>query len=135
MHFDPSTFVAAPELVAELDKLATPVDCRTDRILFLQGDMPVGIYILRGGAATLTMSAASQPVMKIETGAGSLLGLPALLGDQPYSLTATAHKDAKVAFLSNESFSRLMNEQPHLSLMVLQVLAAEVRAARSALYE
>jgi CRP-like cAMP-binding protein len=135
VQFDPTAFVADPELVQELEKRATPVDCRAQRILFEQGDPVVGLYILHSGKATMSISADDQIVMETETGAGALLGLPGLIGNQPYSMTAVAHAGAQVFFISREEFTALMTANPQLSLKILQVLAAEVRTARRALYE
>jgi CRP-like cAMP-binding protein len=69
----------------------------------------------------------------MQTFAGSLLGLPGLIGDEPYSLTATARKGAELKFVSREDFLVVMSGDPLLSFKVLQVLAAEVRSARQAL--
>jgi CRP-like cAMP-binding protein len=135
VQFDPTAFVADPELVQALETRATSVDCSSERILFQQGDPSVGLYILHDGTVSLTMCAEGQPVMTVETGPGALLGLPGLIGNQPYSLTATAHSDAKVFFISRDEFTSLMTANPQLSFKILQVLAAEVRTARRALYD
>jgi CRP-like cAMP-binding protein len=72
-------------------------------------------------------------VMSIEASPGSLLGLPGLLGDEPYTLTAVAHPGSRLCFISREDFIALMHSDMRLALRVLQVLAAEVRSARNAL--
>lgn len=134
-EFDPSAFIADPELVQALASHSHPVPCGKGQILFRQGEAPDGLYILTEGSATLTMHGVrGQTVMTVETGPGSLLGLPALVGNQPYSLTARAGDNAQVQFVSREEFTRFMQSDPQLSLKVLQVLAAEVRTARRALY-
>lgn len=135
MQFDPSAFVADPELVQELEKRSTPVDCRFSRILFEQGEAPVGLYILHSGKATMSIAAESHTIMEVETGAGALLGLPGLIGNQPYSMTAVAQPGAQIFFISREDFTALMTANPQLFFKILQVLAAEVRTARRALYE
>jgi CRP-like cAMP-binding protein len=66
---------------------------------------------------------------------GALLGLPALVGDKPYSLTAVACAGARVGFVTPDTFSSLMLSEPLLAMMILQVLAAEVRSTRAALSE
>jgi CRP-like cAMP-binding protein len=78
-------------------------------------------------------SPSGEEVMSIDATAGSLLGLPGLIGDEPYSLTAVARKDAELCFISRDEFTNLMRTNPLLSLKVLQVLAAEVRSARQAI--
>src|SRR5579872_2487163 len=108
LQFDPTAFVADPELVTALERRGTKVPCETDRVLFRQGDPAVGLYVVHAGVVTLTMHAASIQILKIETGPGSLLGLPAIVGNQPYSLTAEAQQGAKIKFLSRDEFTALM---------------------------
>jgi CRP-like cAMP-binding protein len=73
--------------------------------------------------------------MRLSVAIGSLLGLPAVIGNVPYSLSARAKKGSFVSFIKREDFSRLMLTDPSVSVGVLRVLAAEVRTARMALVE
>ncbi len=131
---DSSAFVADAELLEALERRSSAVICEADRVLFNQGDNPDGLYILHKGDAVLHMHApGGETVMCMQTSAGSLLGLPALIGDEAYSLTATARKGAELKFVSREDFLIVMGGDPLLSFKVLQVLAAEVRSARQAL--
>jgi CRP-like cAMP-binding protein len=128
-----SAFVADPELVEELEKRATRVAVSPDGVLFHQGDAPTGVYILTKGSAKLTSITDGDPLLSVSTGAGSLLGVPAVVGTKPYSLTAEALEGAEVSVLSCEDFVHLMHTEPALSFRVLQVLAEEVRFARETL--
>ncbi len=136
MNFDSSAFIAEQELIDALAKRSATVSCSEDRVLFRQGASPDGIFILRRGRATVTMqSATGGLIMSITAFPGSLLGLPALVGNEPYTLTATAHKDAELGYVSREDFSSLMLTDPTIAMRVLKVLAAEVRTARHAISE
>jgi CRP-like cAMP-binding protein len=135
VQLDPTAFLADSELIRALNEHATPVVCDTDRILFKQDDPPVRLYILHEGQATLSMaSQQGQAILSVEARSGSLLGLPGLVSDQPYSLTAVAHAGARVSFLGRSEFTAIMQSNPALAFKILQVLAAEVRSARHALY-
>ncbi len=132
MNLDPSSFIADPELLQGLEGQSTPIPCSEDRILFRQGEAPTGLCILKSGEVTLTMtSAAGKEIASAKATAGSLLGLPGLIANQPYTLTAVAHAGAQVSFLTHESFTVLMRTDPLMAFKILQVLAAEVRSARS----
>ncbi|HVU46839.1 MAG TPA: cyclic nucleotide-binding domain-containing protein [Terracidiphilus sp.] len=134
MPIDPSSFSADPDLIRALDRRATPVDCRAERILFNQGDNPVGLYILKSGEATLVLhSPSGEPITSILATTGSLLGLPAVVSDKPYSLTAVAHTSAHVTFLPRGDFLAIMKSNPAIALKILAVLAAEVRSARQSI--
>jgi len=135
VQLDPNAFLADPELIRALSEHATPIVCDTDRILFQQDDPAVGLYILHEGEATLSMaSQQGQAILSVQARSGSLLGLPGLISSQPYSLTAVARAGTRVSFLGRAEFTAIMQSNPTLAFKILQVLAAEVRSARHALY-
>jgi len=135
MQLDPSSFAADPFLIHAFDRRATAIDCGMERILFAQGDAPVGLYILKAGEATLILHATTgEPVASIQASAGSLLGLPGVVGDKPYTLTAIASPGAQVSFLPREDFLAIMKSDPAIALKILAILAAEVRSARQAIF-
>lgn len=136
VKIDSSAFVADQELIQALEKRSTPIFCKEDRILFRQGELPEGLFIVHEGTAKLTMeSPLGEAVMEGSASAGSLLGLPGLIGNEAYSLTAKALKGSRISFVKRDDFSNLMLTEPAMSVRVLRVLAAEVRTARFALSE
>jgi CRP/FNR family cyclic AMP-dependent transcriptional regulator len=136
MKLDPSAFLANPELIDALRKRSVEVSCGGEYYLFRQGEPPVGLFILNHGEVTLSMrSASGELLFSIQVGAGSLLGLPGLIGNEPYTLSALACEGAKLSFVTHDDFNALMHSDPGLALKVLDVLAAEVRTARHATME
>jgi CRP-like cAMP-binding protein len=136
VNFDSSSFIAEKELIEALEKRSSTVICEEESKLFTQGGNPKGLYILRKGTATLSMESPTGGIlMSITLSPGSLLGLPALIGNEPYTLTATAQKGSEFGFVSREDFNSLMLTDPSLAVRILRVLAAEVRTARHAISE
>jgi len=134
VKLDPSAFVADPDLIQALEKHSTAITCVADRVLFNQGDHPQGLYILDQGETSLTMESSSgKQLMSIQACAGSLLGLPGLISNEPYTLTAIARSGARLSFVPRDEFNSLMRADPLLALKMLQVMAAELRSARRAL--
>jgi CRP-like cAMP-binding protein len=134
VKLDPTAFFADRELLDALETRSSLIVCEENRVLFQQGDPPTGLYILRSGTATLTMtSQTGETILSTPVNAGALLGLPGFISDKPYSLTGKASKGAELGFVSREDLSDLLLNNPSLALKVLSVLAAEVRAARNAL--
>jgi CRP-like cAMP-binding protein len=134
MKMDASAFVAEPELIQALERHASPVVCEDDRMLFRQGESPAGLYLLHVGEVRLTMKSQSgELIMDMPAASGSLLGLPALIGGDGYSLSAFASRGARVSVISRETLDQLMLSDPSVSLLILRVLAAEVRTARMAM--
>lgn len=133
MQFESSSFLAAPDLIAALSKHAIEIDCEPGHALFRQGETPTGVFVVHAGKAQITMESRGKSVISIDAQPGSLLGLPAVLSNAPYSLTARAGQGARVKFIPREQFSKMMISEPLLALRVVEVLAAEVRSARSAI--
>jgi CRP-like cAMP-binding protein len=128
-----SAFVGDKDLIRTLTGRARPVEFCRDLVLFRRGDPPRGVFIVKDGFAVLTMTAGARVVMQAVTGVGSILGLPAVLGDSPYSLTADVTVDSHVDFLAKEDLLELMRTDPLLSMKLLQILSGEIRAARQTL--
>jgi CRP-like cAMP-binding protein len=102
--------------------------------LFSEGEFPKGLHIIRDGEASLMMFSPSERIIAcFRAGPGSVLGLPAVVGLVPYTLSAIVRKGSIVGFIELEAFNDLLREQPSLYPSVLSLLASEVRASRSAL--
>ncbi len=105
VKLDPTAFVAEPELLAALESHSASIQCNEERVLFLQGEAPAGVYILRSGSASLIMTAPTgEQIVDTPVLPGALLGLPGVIGNQPYTLTGIACKGAELGFVSTEDF-------------------------------
>ena len=119
-----SSFVADPQLISELECCAKPAAPGPDGVLFRQGDEPKGVFIVHQGRVTLETKGATNSVCR-----------PAVIGGQPYSLTAVAESGAVLSFAPKEDFVALMGSKPAMSFHILQLLAQEIRAARAVVSE
>lgn len=128
-------FVADRELVDALESLSTPFVPNVDHVLFRQGEMPTALYFVKKGAVALAMESHGRIVMCVQAGPGSLVGLPAVVGNKPYTMTAAPCDDADIRQVRSEEFAQFIVEHPALTMKVLQVLAAEIRLARSAMMD
>jgi CRP-like cAMP-binding protein len=134
---DGSCIAAADlDLIEVLKSRSLPIFCGQGRTLFNQGEDCSGLYILESGEAALVMNAPSgREVFCLNAGAGSLLGLPAVVGKEPYTMTAMVKKGATVRFVTRYDFEKLIEADPQLYPEVLELLAAQVHSARLALSE
>ncbi len=136
MNLDASAFVAEPELIQALKSHSRPVECKEDHVLFCQGEEASGLYILHAGSAHVTMwDAEGVMVAEFTAAPGSLLGLPGVVSNSAYSLSAAAAAGAEVSLVPRDEFSHLMLSEPEAAMMILRVLANEVRTARVAAYK
>ena len=107
---------------------------RAGSILFAQGDSANGVYVVRSGKIRLFIRnpVTGQVTFDRFTGPGSLLGLPAVFGEKPYSMSAEVVEAGEVAFIPREQFVEAMRNDGRLSMRCLQLLSDEVRVARAA---
>lgn len=128
-------FIADRELANEVQKRSKPSTRPSDGVLFRQGQAPTRLYYVKSGEVALAMESGSRMIMCIRAGAGSLVGLPAIVGNKPYSMTAAPCLGAEILEIAGQEFLQLITENPVLSMKVLQLLAAEVRLARRSYLE
>src|SRR5258708_5306218 len=113
MFLDPSAFVAGPDLIRALWHDAISLHCAEDRELFRQGDDPSGLFLLHSGDATMMLeNDGGVQVARFRMAPVSILGLPALVSDKPYSMSAVAKRGAMVGFVNRNDFSALMLTEP-----------------------
>ena len=51
----PNSFIANPKLFQALEQRSVSMPCSKGRILFMQGETPIGLYLLKTGKASLIM--------------------------------------------------------------------------------
>lgn len=135
VQIDPAAFVADQKLIRVFDECSTVVPCEADRVLFRQDEPAIGVFIVHKGAVTLSlMSQDGHSLFAAQARPHSILGLPGVISDKPYTLSASAGGGAQVSYVSSTDLKALMKADPILSLKMLELLAAEVRSARKALF-
>lgn len=99
-------------------------------VLFVEGQVPRGVYVLCRGRVKLTMNSADGKslIMRIRE-SGEILGLRATLSGQPYDLTAEALQLCQVDFIRRDDFLRLLPEHPAVSAAVIRHLSERYRQA------
>lgn len=117
------------ELADAIEALSKRRPVTARHILFRQGEPPSRLFLLRTGEVVLTSRRADKSVSGFRAAPGSLIGLAAIAGRQPYSMTATVTKNSDLYAISAETFREIVENNPRLSDRVLQVLASEVRSA------
>jgi CRP-like cAMP-binding protein len=118
------------ELADAIEALSNLRRVPAKHILFRQGQPPSRLFLLKAGGVVLTSKRADKSVMGFRAGPGSLIGLPAIAGSRPYSMTAVVTKNSDLHAISISMFREIVGSNPRLSFRVLEILAAEVRSAR-----
>lgn len=125
-----SECVADCELAAAIEARSQLQCISNKRRLFRQGQPADKLFLLHAGEVVLTSRLPDQSVLGFRALPGTLIGLPAIAGDLPYSMTATVRKYSELYSISVFTFREIVGKNPRLSFRVLEILAAEVRSAR-----
>jgi CRP-like cAMP-binding protein len=102
-------------------------------MLFNQGDECGGAFLLTQGTAKLGMwseSSGGCRMMCFQAKTEALIGLPAALGHQRYSMVALLDPDGEVRSISTEDLEAVLLSDPKFSMQIIQILAFELKAAR-----
>ena len=102
-------------------------------MLFNQGDECAGAFLLTQGTAKLGMLSRSSDgarVMCFHAKTGALIGLPAALGHERYSMLAVLNPGGEVRRIHLEDLEAILLSQPKFSMQIIQILVFELKAAR-----
>jgi len=99
-------------------------------VLFVEGQMPRGAFVLCSGKAKLSTTSREGKVLILKIAeAGEVLGLSAVISGEPYELTAETAGPCQVNFVEREALLRLMEKNGELGLHTSQALSREFQSA------
>lgn len=121
---------ASPQLFAELEKASRRVMKRRGEILFRRGEPAAGVFLVVNGSVDLELEGAGTGGAVRRHGVGSIVGLPANLSGNPYSLTAEVAADVTLGFVPRTRLLEILAQSPPLCLEVMQILSDEIAHSR-----
>ena len=127
-----SNLIPSPELKAELEQLATIVFKPKGTILFRRGEDVSGIFLIHSGRVSLALDCETTLYPARILGPGAIVGLPATVSGNPYSLTAKVVDDSELAFVSRDAVLECLQNSPLLCFQVMDMLSGEISDIRSA---
>jgi CRP-like cAMP-binding protein len=102
------------------------------RVLFREGEIPQGVWVISSGAVELAVQAgAARRVIQVLRG-GDTVGDPYLLLDIAPPCTARTIAEAECFFITGEHFKTLVQTQAGLCALWLENLASRVVQSRTA---
>ena len=107
-----SFFCSLPNsALAAFEKIKFPTALPKGSVLFVEGQMPRGIYLLCKGRVKLSVNSADGKTMILKmSDPGEVLGLHACVSNNPYELTAETVQPCQVVFIKREDFQRFLRE-------------------------
>jgi CRP/FNR family cyclic AMP-dependent transcriptional regulator len=114
---------------AGLDAISSPVAYPKGTILFVQGQKPLGVFIICNGRVNLSASSADgKPLVIRRAEPGEAIGLPATISGKSYELTAEALEPLQSNFIPRDVFLQFLREDGDAALRVAEILSEVYRA-------
>jgi CRP/FNR family transcriptional regulator len=93
-------------------------------MLFIEGQLPRGVFVLCTGKAKLyTSSREGKTVILNLAEAGDVLGLNATISNKPYELTAEMMEPGQVNFITRDALLQFLRENGEIALRVAEQLS------------
>lgn len=99
-------------------------------ILFVEGQMPRGAFVLCSGRVKLSTTSRDGKVLILKiAGAGDILGLSAVISGQSYEVTAETSMPCHVNFVEREALVDLISKNGEMGLRSAEALSREFQSA------
>ena len=117
------------DLETSLSTSETLLTFRTGEVIFREGEVPQGVYILQSGRVDLLFAARNGRAKPLrQADAGQILGLSAVVTARLHDCTATAASLCRVGFVQRDDFLRGLDDCPAAWFSVLRLLSTDVNA-------
>jgi len=113
-----------PRTLDAFEKIKFPSAMPRASVLFVEGQMPRGIYLLCRGRVKLSVNSSDGKTMILKIAEpGEVLGMHAVVSNQPYELTAETVQPCQVAFIKREDFQKFLEEHGSACLQAARHLS------------
>jgi CRP/FNR family cyclic AMP-dependent transcriptional regulator len=120
-----SFFCALPaKSLDAFERIKFPSALPRGSVLFVEGQMPRGIYLLCKGRVKLSVNSSEGKTMILKIAEpGEVLGLHACVAGIPYELTAETAQPCQVVFIKRDDFQRFLEQHGDACLRAAQHLS------------
>jgi CRP/FNR family transcriptional regulator, cyclic AMP receptor protein len=122
-----STFGDLPAaLIDIMEKEAITTTYPTGAVLFAEGQVPRGVFIVRRGRVKLSISGGDGRTLILRmVDVGCPMGVAAVVSGRQYEATAETQEPSEISFLRQSDLLRLMRVHGELALWVTQHISAD----------
>jgi len=119
-----------PQSLNAFEKIKFPSALPKASVLFVEGQVPRGIYLLCRGRVKLTVNSSDGKTMILKIAEpGEVLGMHAVVSNLPYELTAETVQPCQVVFIKRDDFQKFLEEHGSACLQAAQHLSASCHNA------
>lgn len=118
------------EALAAFDAIKSVSRAPRGDILFHEGRLPKGVFVLCEGRAKLSVcSETGKRLMLRIAGPGEVLGLSATMSGKPYEITAEVLDNAQVAFVRRKDLLKFLRDYREACMQVVHLLSQDLHVA------
>jgi CRP/FNR family cyclic AMP-dependent transcriptional regulator len=120
----------SPDLLKAFSAATHPSTYPGAALLFVEGQMPRGAFVLCSGKVKLSTTSRDGKVLILKVAeAGEVLGLSAAVSGTAYEVTAETSGPCQVNFIEREALLKLMEKNGELGLHAARSLSIEFQSA------
>ena len=118
------------EALIAFDSIKSVAKISRGEILFQEGRLPRGIFVLCEGRAKLSVcSETGKRLMLRVAGPGEVLGLSATMSGKPYEITAEALDNSQIAFIKRKDLLKFLRDHREACMHVVHLLSQDLHVA------
>ena len=119
-----------PETLADFQKIKFTSLYPPAAVLFVEGQVPRGVYMLCKGRVKLTMASPSGKTVIVRVvEAGELLGLHSVISGDAHEVTAETLQPCQVDFIRSDDFKKLLHDHGDASISAMMQFSNYYRGA------
>jgi CRP/FNR family transcriptional regulator, cyclic AMP receptor protein len=113
-----------PQSLEAFERIKFPSALPKSSVLFVEGQVPRGIYLLCRGRVKLSVNSSDGKTMILKIAEpGEVLGMHAVVSNLPYELTAETVQPCQVVFIKRDDFQKFLEEHGSACLQAAQHLS------------
>lgn len=122
------------QALQELDDSKNANVYKKGQNLFLEGNLPFGLFCVHSGKVkiTKTNSEGQETIVRVVQN-GDVVGHRSLFSNSPYTASATVLEEGKICFVSKDTVQSLIQKEPRLSYTIINRLSQEMGIAEEKL--
>jgi CRP/FNR family transcriptional regulator len=127
----PGFFCGLPaNVLKSFDQVSQHTILPAGAILFVEGQIPRGVFVLCSGKVKLSTSSREGKVLILKIAeAGEPLGLSAAISGECYEMTAETAMPCQLNFVDRKNLLNLLEAHPEVGMQAAQSLSREFQAA------
>src|ERR1700691_247536 len=118
------------EALQQFEKIKFVTAYPQDAVLFVEGQVPRGIFVLCKGAVKLSINSPNGRTMIVKLAEpGEVLGMSATISGKPYEVTAETIDPCQVNFVKRDDFLRFLKDDVEACFKVAEQLSEKYHGA------